>query len=118
MKTTTVSGGIEMFRHAIGIIQHPTTLKWQPFIYTEDGQTVTLACTSKHSSKALAHLFATIILDASKTGKKVNIADMIRTSNESDLPDPLPQVTVDALIADIMIATQRSAATNTILGFW
>jgi hypothetical protein len=45
-----------MLHYVVGIIQHPTTNRWQPWVYTEDDGTISLSCLSSHDSKAFAHL--------------------------------------------------------------
>ncbi len=108
--------GESIVRFAVGIIQHPVTGKWQPWIYTEDAGTISLACLSSHTSKEFARLVAQMCLDAHQTGKPADMEVMLKHTQESDVPDPLPQSIIDALITDI----HHSAATVptvTIVGY-
>jgi hypothetical protein len=41
-----------MLHYAVGIVHHPITGRWQPWIYTEDEGAISLACLSSHTSKA------------------------------------------------------------------
>jgi hypothetical protein len=107
-----------MLHYAVGIIQHPITGRWQPWVYTEDDGTISLACLSSHNSKAFAHLVAQLCLDAHHAGIPFDIDALLKQSQESDVPDPLPQATSDALIADVHKKTATAASpTATILGF-
>jgi len=106
-----------MVHYAVGIIQHPVTGRWQPWIYTEDDGTISLACLSSHDSKGFARLVAQMRLDAHLAGKPAHLEALLKQSQESDVPDPLPQTTIDALIADIHNAATTISTTHTILGF-
>jgi hypothetical protein len=106
-----------MVHYAIGIIQHPITGRWQPWIYTEDAGTISLACLSSHTSKAFARLVGQLCLDAHQAGKPFDMEALLRQSQESDVPDPLPQATIDALIADIQHAATAASPPDTILGY-
>jgi len=106
-----------MVHFAVGIIQHPITNRWQPWIYREDDGTISLACLSSHDSKAFARLVAQMCLDARQAGKPVDLEVLLKQSQESDVPDPLPQATLDALIANIQNAATATSTTHTILGW-
>jgi hypothetical protein len=97
-------------RYAVGIIHHPVTGRWQPWIYTEDAETMAFACISSHANKAQAHLVARIILQAYQTHGVVEPEAMRQQSRESEVPDPLPQPTLDALLA--AISQQADDVTN------
>lgn len=105
-----------MLYYAVGIVQHPVTRRWQPWIYTEDDGTISFACLSSHESKAFARLVAQMCLDAHQTGKEIDIAAFLKQSQESDVPDPLPQAKIDEIIADIQHATPATSPTDKVIG--
>ena len=106
-----------MVHYAVGIIQHPVTGRWQPWIYTENDGTISLACLSSHVSKSFARLVAQMCLDAHQAGKPADLEVLLKQCQESDVPDPLPQTTIDALIADIHNAATAASMTHIILGW-
>ena len=80
-----------MQRRAIGIVQHSVTQRWQPWVYTEDDDTISLAFLSSHRSRSLAHLVTQICLHASQSGQPIHLKTMLEHNDDSDVPDPLPQ---------------------------
>ena len=86
---------------AVGILQHPVTTKWQPWLYVEDTNETTLTCLSSHRSKGQAHLVAHMLIGAYRSRVALDLKPMLDQSAESDVPDPLPQHTLDVLIAHI-----------------
>jgi hypothetical protein len=101
-------------RYAIGIVHHPVTGRWQPWVYTEDAETIAFACISSHANKAQAHLVARTILQAYQTHGVAEPEAMQQQSRESEVPDPLPQPMLDTLLAAIK-QQAGEATTDTIV---
>lgn len=92
-----------MIRYALGIIEHPVTKRWQPWVYVESDmeEQATFACMSSHDQHDQALLISQLCQQAIHRGTYPKIVEMIRQSAECQLPDPLPQVTMDALMQQI-----------------
>jgi len=99
-----------MQRHAIGIVQHRITQRWQPWVYAEDDKTISLAFLSSHRSRSLAHLVTQIFLQASQTGQPVDLKAMLAHNDDNDVPDPLPQGQQQKLLLTIQAALPASEA--------
>ena len=80
-----------MQRRGIGMVQHAITQRWQPWVYAEDDDTISLAFLSSHRSRSLAHLVTQICLQASQSSQPVDLKAMLAHNDDSDVPDPLPQ---------------------------
>jgi len=97
-----------MQRRAIGIVQHNITQRWQPWVYTEDDATISLAFLSSHRSRSLAHLVTQICLQASQSGQPADLKAMLAHNDDSDVPDPLPQDQQQRLLLTIQATLPAS----------